>query len=344
MRLFRACLVSLASASIDLPRDWQAQHCRGTHLEQTGETVVALATDASRGFLPIIGVVNSTVHNSNSDVGFVIVTTRVHFLKRLLDRFFPSLRVAVCSGAAELLRDRPALGRLSSLANSTNIKRKELLSPFNFAAFYMPHVLYHTRRVIYLDTDIVVQGDVLELATLDLHNKAVAAVNDCSQKIAKYFDEKLLPIQHKILWQRVLRGDGCVFNRGVVVFDTLRWRTLQLTETIEDLVDAFVDSKAQLWSSGISQPPFLLALAGRYEQLPVSWNVRGLGRFYTVWNSNFGRMSARWRGGSHNLTHCLISTQVGHRPQRVAEDTRGSAALRRRRVRLRAPFGARGAV
>ena len=126
------------------------------------------------------------------------------------------------------------------------------------------------------------QGDVLELATLDLHNKAVAAVNDCSQKIAKYFREDLLPIQHKILWQRVLRGDGCVFNRGVVVFDTLRWRTLQLTETIEDLVDAFVDSKAKLWSSGISQPPFLLALAGRYEQLPVSWNVRGLG---PVWKS-----------------------------------------------------------
>jgi lipopolysaccharide biosynthesis glycosyltransferase len=243
-----------------------------------GETVVALATDAARGFLPIIGVVNSTVHNSKSDVGFVIVTTRVHFLKKLLDRFFPSLRVAVCSGAEQLLRHRPALQRLSSLVNSTNVRRKELLSPFNFAAFYMPHVLYHTRRVIYLDTDIVVTGDVLELATLDLHNKAVAAVNDCSQKIAKYFDEKLLPIQHKILWQRVLRGDGCVFNRGVVVFDTLRWRTLQLTETIEDLVDAFVDSKAKLWSSGISQPPFLLALAGRYEQLPVTWNVRGLGR------------------------------------------------------------------
>ena len=33
MLLFRAFLVSLASASIDLPRDWQAQHCRGTHLE-----------------------------------------------------------------------------------------------------------------------------------------------------------------------------------------------------------------------------------------------------------------------------------------------------------------------
>jgi hypothetical protein len=41
MLLFRAFLVSLATASIDLPRDWQAQHCRGTHLEQT----VALGVD-----------------------------------------------------------------------------------------------------------------------------------------------------------------------------------------------------------------------------------------------------------------------------------------------------------
>ena len=30
-----------------------------------------------------------------------------------------------------------------------------------------------------------------------------------------------------------------------------------------------------------------------------------------MWKSDFRRpTSARWRGGSHNLTHCLISTQV----------------------------------
>ena len=45
MRMFRACLVSLASASIDLPRDWQAQHCRGTHLERIA---------ASQGFALIL--------------------------------------------------------------------------------------------------------------------------------------------------------------------------------------------------------------------------------------------------------------------------------------------------
>ena len=35
---------------------------------------------------------------------------------------------------------------------------------------------------------------------------------------------------------------------------------------------------AKLWRGGISQPPFLLTLAGRYLKLGVEWNVRGLGR------------------------------------------------------------------
>ena len=46
----------------------------------------------------------------------------------------------------------------------------------------------------------------------------------------------------------------------------------------EDLVDAFVSTRAKLWRGGISQPPFLLTLAGRYLKLGVEWNVRGLGR------------------------------------------------------------------
>ena len=50
----------------------------------------------------------------------------------------------------------------------------------------------------------------------------------------------------------------------VVLFDCERWRELRLTETIEDLVEAFVQSRARLWRGGISQPPFLLALAGAH--------------------------------------------------------------------------------
>ena len=54
---------------------------------------------------------------------------------------------------------------LAMLANSTRVKRKELLSSYNFAAFYLPHVL-QARRVLYMDTDVIVRGDVHELAQM----------------------------------------------------------------------------------------------------------------------------------------------------------------------------------
>ena len=117
-----------------------------------------------------------------------------------------------------------------------------------------------------------------------------AAVEDCTQKVHKYVNYELLEEKdhHKLggekHWSRFGLSDAaysnetCVFNRGVVLFDSARWRELRLTETIEDLVDAFVSTRAKLWRGGISQPPFLLTLAGRYLKLGVEWNVRGLGR------------------------------------------------------------------
>ena len=55
---------------------------------------------------------------------------------------------------------------LLKLTNSTRVKRRELLTSFNFAAFYLPYILSGARRVLYLDSDVIVRGDVGELASL----------------------------------------------------------------------------------------------------------------------------------------------------------------------------------
>jgi len=70
----------------------------------------------------------------------------------------------------------------------------------------------------------------------------------------------------------------CVVNRGVVLIDTKAWRRQKMTELIETLVHAHLSDKGPLWRSGVSQPPFLLAIAGRYANLGWRYNVRGLGR------------------------------------------------------------------
>ena len=119
--------------------------------------------------------------------------------------------------------------------------------------------------------------------------RAAAAVEDCTQKVHKYVNYELLEEKdhHKLggekHWSRFGLSDAaysnetCVFNRGVVLFDSARWRELRLTETIEDLVDAFVSYAISCGAAASrSLHSYLLTLAGRYLKLGVEWNVRGL--------------------------------------------------------------------
>ena len=287
MRILLA-LLPCALGEIVLSNQWREQHCVGDM--RTRSLVVATATD-SPNLLPILAVINSTLtHAVDGDVSHVVITRHVRRLHAAVAKFTPTAQVTICGGFSDLLTQRPPLDKLQRLADTQRVRRKELLSPFNFAAFYLPYVLREASRVLYLDTDAVVEADVTMLRSLDMGGAPAAAVEDCTQKVHKYVNYELLEEKdhHKLggekHWSRFGLSDAaysnetCVFNRGVVLFDSARWRELRLTETIEDLVDAFVSTRAKLWRGGISQPPFLLTLAGRYLKLGVEWNVRGLGR------------------------------------------------------------------
>lgn len=107
------------------------------------------------------------------------------------------------------------LGRQETFAS-----RRELFDELNFAAFYLHELFPNTDRVLYLDTDTVVQTDLAcELATgrLDLKGRPAAGAKDCSQNIGKYVNfEKMkkhdvasrLPLQLKVLRHQPRRGLG----------------------------------------------------------------------------------------------------------------------------------------
>ena len=145
-------------ADIALSMTWVKHHCTGK--PNPLSTVVAVATDAPN-LLPIIAVINSTFSNAAEPdlVSMVVITRHVNRLILALKEFLPQYLkpTVICGGFSDLLMQRPALRKLQSLHNSTRVKRKELLSPFNFAAFYLPYVLRESKRVLYLDSDTVVR-------------------------------------------------------------------------------------------------------------------------------------------------------------------------------------------
>merc|ERR1712194_304829 len=98
-----------------------------------------------------------------------------------------------------------------------SVTRDALTSPFNFAGFYLDEFIglsandaNEDLRVIYLDTDVSVQGDIVDLHDADLGIYAVAAVQECSQTISVYIDLALL----KKLGYGTFNPDYCIFNRG----------------------------------------------------------------------------------------------------------------------------------
>eukprot|EP00913_Durusdinium_trenchii_P008721 g8192.t1 len=255
----------------------------------------------------VLVVINSAVSNEGgraSKLQFRILTTEtdavplVEQVKQRLKR--PSLDIEAVnfepwyprigkllggksSARKECLPAHPTPGtRVDPCAPSR--PTKELFDALNFAAFYLHEALPDAPggRVLYLDTDVVVTSDLAELASFNLHGFAAGAAEDCSQRMGKYLDFDRMrskALQSELPKGLQARKKGCVINRGVVLLDLAVWKSQNITGIIEELVRLHLTKgKGPLWRAGVSQPPFLIALAGKYYDLGAEFNVRGLGR------------------------------------------------------------------
>lgn len=160
--------------------------------------------------------------------------------------------------------------------------RKVLASAFNFAPFYLTHFLGgssdtfngETKRLLYMDADTLILGDLGKLFDMDLKGKPCAAVPYCNQRLKHYINFDVL---HELGYTGI-DPDSCIANRGLVLIDVQVWGKLKITESIEQYLDAYRTADKDLWVSGMSQPPWLLAMNGNYERLADDWNCNSLGR------------------------------------------------------------------
>merc|ERR1719162_1725324 len=103
-----------------------------------------------------------------------------------------------------------------------------------------------------------------------MHGFPVGGAKDCSQRVGKYINfEKIedLKLAKRLPLKLDSKREDCVVNRGVVLIDVEVWKNIGMTSMIEELVKIHLSGDGPLWQSGVSQPPFLLAIAGRYTNL-----------------------------------------------------------------------------
>ncbi|KJE96056.1 hypothetical protein CAOG_006429 [Capsaspora owczarzaki ATCC 30864] len=165
------------------------------------------------------------------------------------------------------------------VANKIKIRgrRTELASPANYARYYVLDLFPGiSKRVIYLDTDVIVRGDIAEFYKFPLGPDKIAAfAQDCSRNKYKFF----INFENAKVQALNIDPDTCSFNAGVYVTDLVRWKKHNITSELEYWME--LNTRENVYggqgSGGGSQPPVLLALFGHVVDLDPKWHVRHLG-------------------------------------------------------------------
>lgn len=95
----------------------------------------------------------------------------------------------------------------------------------------LPSVLPNISKVLYLDVDVLVNGDIFDLFDIDLNGKAVAAVAD---PLLNHETQHLHDIG-------LTSRDFGYFNAGVLLFDLTRLREIKFETQVEDFLTTYKD-------------------------------------------------------------------------------------------------------
>ncbi len=133
---------------------------------------------------------------------------------------------------------------------------EHLTSSMIYARLLLPRLLpADLERVVYLDSDTLVLGDIGALATMDMGACAVAAVLD---------------VAHAAMGHRIGLPPGAYVNAGVQVMNLPRWREDSLGERC---IAALTDGDASRRFSALDQDALNYCLAGDFVPLSEDWNL-----------------------------------------------------------------------
>ncbi|XP_078531070.1 glycosyltransferase 8 domain-containing protein 2 isoform X1 [Lissotriton helveticus] len=165
----------------------------------------------------------------------------------------------------------------------------ELLMPLNFVRFYLPLLISDHEKVIYLDDDIIVQGDINELYQTRISPNCIAAFSDdCDLQSTNEMIKSagmqntymgFLDYRRETVRNLRISPSTCTFNPGVMVANMTEWKRLRVTKQLEKWMLKNVEEN--LYSStlggGVATPPMLIVFYGKHSVIPPLWHVRHMG-------------------------------------------------------------------
>ncbi|XP_056133829.1 glycosyltransferase 8 domain-containing protein 2 [Lampris incognitus] len=167
--------------------------------------------------------------------------------------------------------------------------RPDLLHPLNFVRFYLPLLGIRHRRVIYLDDDVIVQGDIRDLYDIELKpGHAAAFATDCDLPSTHEMVRSVgmqttymgfLDYRKQEVRDLGINPNQCSFNPGVFVADVNEWKKQKITKQLEKWMED--NFRRNIYGSalagGVATPPMLIVFHDKYTTIDPLWHVRHLG-------------------------------------------------------------------
>ncbi|XP_014661798.1 PREDICTED: glycosyltransferase 8 domain-containing protein 1-like [Priapulus caudatus] len=226
-----------------------------------------------------IATINSIVQHTNHSVKFYLATSHQSY-----DHYRAWLANTKLRNVQRLIRifnEDLVKGKIKVRGG-----REVLGSPMNYARYFAPQLFPEIRgRMVYIDDDIIVQGDIAELYNTDLGEGHLAAfAEDChstSKRFSFYPTTYSSYVNFRNAHVKALNIDpeACSFNTGVYVADVAAWKRENITAELVRWME--LNTREDIYGNqkggGGSQPPMMIVFYNRYSTLDPLWHVRSLG-------------------------------------------------------------------
>ncbi|KAK6997795.1 Glycosyltransferase 8 domain-containing protein 1 [Biomphalaria glabrata] len=227
----------------------------------------------------MIALINSIIINTNSEVKFHLIVD-----SQSVDRvtiWIKSTKLRYIDFEVKAFPEEWVDGKIKIRAG-----RKELASPLNYARYYLPRLFPDINdRIVYIDDDCIVQGDIKFLYHMHIrpgHWAAFSAdcegVNKRLSRLSNVYAE-FIDFKNANVKKLNMKPSACSFNTGVFVTDLRLWDNNNITQQLEYWME--LNTKEEVYGNekggGGSQPPMMIVFYNKYTNIESLWHVRHLG-------------------------------------------------------------------
>ena len=218
-------------------------------MSKTKEIPICFATDDN--YVPFLAIaITSLLDNASKDNFyqiFVLITKlKDENIERIKKLETPNSQIEFISLAKEM-------DKLTDMFHLRDYYSKE-----TYYRIFISNIFPQYKKVLYLDCDITVLGDISELYGTHIHGFYVGAVQE---EVMQTFE---------VFGNYVEKADGIkredYFNAGILLINCRRWRKLMIAEKFVDLLERYKFRVVQ-------DEDYLNVLCkGHVRRIPLGWN------------------------------------------------------------------------